>query len=300
MGSRPAPGIRQRTSRCCPGQKGRPVPERRGTMRVQTVLFLMVLATVTAARPAVAAPERVIRLPFTGGDDWRSFADEPWWAVVDLREMLSLFHPFSLSRTGAAAGASREVTLRLIGARPTPSASTAPTTTSPTPRSTGRASSAPRASSPTASSKCWSVRAWSGSATWWTRTPMARLPFCRRPDAARHARQAVPAHPPRVRQGQHRGAPPQDVWFIGGTWYAAGDGKTEQPPASTPRSGLPTRWWASRTQWRRRPWESARMRPWWRRAIGPAGRCRLPASACRCRPRWSWWRQRRSLPRAFR
>ena len=38
-------------------------------------------------------------------------ADEPWWALVDIRNMLNLFHPFTIPATGNAAGASREVTI---------------------------------------------------------------------------------------------------------------------------------------------------------------------------------------------
>jgi hypothetical protein len=68
-------------------------------------------AMLVGGSPARAAEDRALRVGFDDHTRWRLTADEPWWALVDLRDILTLFHPFSLPRTGGAAGASRELTL---------------------------------------------------------------------------------------------------------------------------------------------------------------------------------------------
>ncbi len=60
---------------------------------------------------AHADRSRVVDLTFADRDQWRTEADEPWWALVDIRNMLNLFHPFTVPATGNVAGASREVTI---------------------------------------------------------------------------------------------------------------------------------------------------------------------------------------------
>lgn len=58
---------------------------------------------------AGADHERALALGFAQRDAWNVHADAPWWALTDIRDMLNLFHPLSVSQTGNAAGASREV-----------------------------------------------------------------------------------------------------------------------------------------------------------------------------------------------
>jgi len=53
---------------------------------------------------------RVLSFSFSN-DDWHVLANQPWWALVDIRDMLNLFHPFVISETGKSAGAWREVTI---------------------------------------------------------------------------------------------------------------------------------------------------------------------------------------------
>ena len=52
-----------------------------------------------------------LSLSFSDSDKWHISADEPWWALVDIRDMLNLFHPFVVPETGKSAGAWQEVTI---------------------------------------------------------------------------------------------------------------------------------------------------------------------------------------------
>jgi len=52
-----------------------------------------------------------LSLSFSDSDSWHISADGPWWALIDIRDMLNLFHPLVISETGRAAGACREVTI---------------------------------------------------------------------------------------------------------------------------------------------------------------------------------------------
>lgn len=60
---------------------------------------------------AAAGNGRALRLSFADQATWHVHADAPWWALVDLRDMLSLFHPHVISETGKSAGATATVTL---------------------------------------------------------------------------------------------------------------------------------------------------------------------------------------------
>ena len=50
-------------------------------------------------------------LPISDSGNWHISADEPWWALVDIRDMLNIFHPFVVSETGKSAGAWKEMTI---------------------------------------------------------------------------------------------------------------------------------------------------------------------------------------------
>ena len=53
-----------------------------------------------------------VDIPFVeDGGAWRVAAAEPWWALVDLRNMLNLFHPHVVSQAGALAGATTSLTI---------------------------------------------------------------------------------------------------------------------------------------------------------------------------------------------
>jgi hypothetical protein len=73
-------------------------------------LALAVRASTTAAG-SDAPGERVLCAGFGDREAWAVSADEPWWALVDMRDMLTLFHPLVVPETGNAAGASRELTI---------------------------------------------------------------------------------------------------------------------------------------------------------------------------------------------
>lgn len=55
--------------------------------------------------------ERALCVGFGDLSAWDIFADQPWWALIDIRDMLNIFHPLSLPVTGNAAGASRTLAL---------------------------------------------------------------------------------------------------------------------------------------------------------------------------------------------
>jgi len=50
-------------------------------------------------------------LDFSESSTWDVSADDPWWELVDIRNMLNIFHPFVVSQTGKSAGASREISI---------------------------------------------------------------------------------------------------------------------------------------------------------------------------------------------
>jgi len=52
-----------------------------------------------------------LSLSFSDSHSWHISAEKPWWALVDIRDMLNLFHPLVISETGRSAGAYREVTI---------------------------------------------------------------------------------------------------------------------------------------------------------------------------------------------
>ncbi len=55
--------------------------------------------------------KNALPIEFSGSNNWDVSADEPWWALVDIRNMLNIFHPFVVSQNGKSAGASREITI---------------------------------------------------------------------------------------------------------------------------------------------------------------------------------------------
>jgi hypothetical protein len=79
-------------------------------MKVSTLLLAGLIA-IALAGSASSDQRRRLSLTFADRAAWKVFADEPWWALVDIRDMLNVFHPFSLPHTGNAAGASRKVTI---------------------------------------------------------------------------------------------------------------------------------------------------------------------------------------------
>lgn len=74
-------------------------------------LPLVVLMTLMLGRTGSANATRALSLSFGEREAWHVSADEPWWALVDIRDMLNIFHPFLVSQTGKTAGASRVVVI---------------------------------------------------------------------------------------------------------------------------------------------------------------------------------------------
>jgi hypothetical protein len=74
-------------------------------------LPLVVLMTLVIGQTGGAKATRALSLSFGEREAWQVSADEPWWALIDIRDMLNVFHPFVVSQTGKAAGASRFVAI---------------------------------------------------------------------------------------------------------------------------------------------------------------------------------------------
>ena len=72
---------------------------------------MMALSLLVGPGALQGTDARVLNLSFADSKTWRVSADQPWWALADMRDMLDVFHPFSISKTGAAAGASATVTI---------------------------------------------------------------------------------------------------------------------------------------------------------------------------------------------
>ena len=72
---------------------------------------LIAMAMLVAMPSATYGQDRALPLDFSDREAWHTFADEPWWSLVDMRDMLNVFHPLKIPQTGNAAGAWREVTI---------------------------------------------------------------------------------------------------------------------------------------------------------------------------------------------
>ncbi len=79
-------------------------------MKVAAILLVMALH-VPVAHATTATGGHYLDLSFADRAAWVISAAEPWWSTIDIRDMLNLFHPLVESRTGASAGASRKCTL---------------------------------------------------------------------------------------------------------------------------------------------------------------------------------------------
>jgi hypothetical protein len=77
-------------------------------MRWIRVLLLGALALLNRT---IADEQKMLSVSFGDRGAWSIFADEPWWARIDMRNILNLFHPLSIPRTGNAAGASAKLTI---------------------------------------------------------------------------------------------------------------------------------------------------------------------------------------------
>jgi hypothetical protein len=91
-----------------------------GTAMPKNTLFFFLCAGALSCGPAeepmtLGVQESAINGPILDlgfqNPCWTVFADSPWWAQVDMRNMLDLFHPVRVSRADATAGASCMVTI---------------------------------------------------------------------------------------------------------------------------------------------------------------------------------------------
>lgn len=72
---------------------------------------VLLLGALTLFNRTVAAEQKMLSVSFGDRGAWSIFADESWWARIDMRNILNLFHPLSIPRTGNAAGASAKLTI---------------------------------------------------------------------------------------------------------------------------------------------------------------------------------------------
>lgn len=191
------------------------------------MIVMCLLLTIAGAQAQTA---RVLQPGFGQRATWTVAADKPWWGLVDLRDMLCLFHPYSLSQTGATAGATATLTIPATWKPPFALRFTC----------ADDYFADPATKPGTVGAECFFEHrfkqvlvdgkvVWEqdvidentmGSPTSFTVdltphvTPGKRFTLCFRVLD-------------KVASSERN---PRDVWFIGGTWYAAGDGKTEQEP----------------------------------------------------------------------
>jgi len=189
------------------------------------------LTTLTFGRAVDADEARVIDACFSGANAWQVFADEPWWARVDLRDMLSVFHPLVVPSTGNSAGASCRLTI--------PAAWQPPFALRFFCEDNYFADPENHKPGQPGTESFFDHRfkqVLIDGQVVWERDVI---------DENLHASQSVfqvditpyvtPGKPfeltlralDKVSTAQRN---ERDVWFIGGTWYSSGDGKTEEPP----------------------------------------------------------------------
>lgn len=190
----------------------------------------LLMVVLLAVGVASAAP-RTLDLGFGGGQAWQVTADAPWWALVDLRHMLNCFHPYSISETGRAAGATTMVTI--------------PADWRPPFALRFFCADDYFADAEKHKPGMVGVESFFGhrykqvlvddTVVWeadFADENTHGSPTTFTVDLTPHVQPGVPFRLTlrvwdKVTTAERN---ERDVWFIGGTWYAPGDGKTEQPP----------------------------------------------------------------------
>ncbi len=199
---------------------------------------MLVLGSILSVVPGCSIRHAILipaiaphRLSFAFSDPgWELHSDAPWWGHVDMRDLLNLFHPLVVSANGAWAGAVRDVVLPSAwGSTPTLRFYCADNYAVDPKYSPGAAGVE---NYPNHRFK----QALIGDQVVWEQDVA---------DSASHEAPTLFSVDlrPYVRPGQPfrltlrvidrvstEKRLPGDVRFIGGTWYSAGDGRTEQPP----------------------------------------------------------------------
>lgn len=202
-------------------------------MRLRLLILLIpsVLMMIPCSEPGSCAAPNYMSLSFADRKAWSLAADKPWWSLVDVRDMLNVFHPYSLPQTGNAAGASRQVII-------------------------------PAEWKPPFALRFYCADDYFADAEKHKRGQLGTESFFDHrfkqvliddtvvwerdvADENTHGSQTTfqvdltrfvtPGKSFKVTfrvfdKVSTTERNDRDVWFIGGTWYAAGDGKTEQPP----------------------------------------------------------------------
>ncbi len=197
----------------------------------KTVILMAMMLLTSVHCPCAASGSRCIDLSFSDRAAWALHANEPWWSRVDHRDVLSLFHPLKESHTDASAGASRRCTIPAdfqppfvlrfhctddYFADPVKHKAGLPGTES-------------------YFGHRFKQVLIDGQVVWERDViddNMATSPADFTVDITPFVAVGKPFQlsfrafdKTSTRERNER-----DVWFIGGTWYASGDGKTEQPP----------------------------------------------------------------------
>jgi len=181
--------------------------------------------------PAQAEEGRVLDLSFGEREAWTVCVHGPYWCRIDRRNLLNLFHPLVASETGAFAGAEREVTI--------------PPDWQPPFALRFYCADNYYADAATMKPGDLGTEAFFGhrfkqvlidDRVVWEQDVIDEntlgSPTTFQVDLTPYV---TPGRPFRLAvrlfdKQTTRERNPQDVWFIGGTWYAPGDGKTEEEP----------------------------------------------------------------------
>ena len=73
-------------------------------MAVRQMLSALGCGVLCVSLVAGAETPRTLDGGFGDRQAWNVRSDAPWWGLIDLRDMLNLFHPFCISETGKSAG----------------------------------------------------------------------------------------------------------------------------------------------------------------------------------------------------
>jgi len=80
-----------------------------------TMIYMSVIIGVMLMNANVRSEEndygQAQLISFSEPNEWSISADQPWWALIDIRDMLNLFHPFLVSETGKSAESWKGVTI---------------------------------------------------------------------------------------------------------------------------------------------------------------------------------------------
>jgi hypothetical protein len=186
---------------------------------------------MTLTQVARGAQRRAMSLTFAERGAWKITADEPWWALVDIRDMLNIFHPLVISETGRAAGASRTVTIPADWKPPFALRFYCADDYFADPKQHKPG----QLGTESFFGHRFKQVLIDGRVIWDRDVIDDNVMGCQTVFQVDITRRVTPGKPFTLTfrafdKVSTRERNDRDVWFIGGTWYTPGDGKTEEPP----------------------------------------------------------------------